>query len=162
MVTETTLPFWKAWTWMHWLVIALVLVISVKEVYGRQVQRLKQIDQQQVSVIEEDIQEYNTMAERLAQLEVLPPVKKQWDFVTAITGKYGVQLKVLGVNTPGSQQRGKMYEGPLAAWNAELVGSTISVLVAAQEIQNTVPTYLYQFSIRQGEATLGISVLGSE
>lgn len=162
-MTERTVPFWKSWTWIHWTAIGVVLALSVKEVYMRQDQRLKKLDKQKVEVIEEDIQEYNTMAERLGQLEVLPPVKKQWDFVPAIATKYGVEVKVLGTSAgSGKSMKSKMYDGPLAAWNAELVGSTISVLVAAQEIQKTVPTYLYQFSVKNGEAKIGLSVIGSE
>ncbi|RLU00531.1 hypothetical protein [Ketobacter sp.] len=147
--------FVKNWTWVHWVALAAVLVISVKEVYENQVKRLQVLDQNQVEVIEQNIQEYNTMAERLAQLEVLPPVKEQWKYVPAIAGRYGVDLNVL--SNPAN-----MYDGPLRAWNGQLEGKVGSVLVAALEIQQTVPTYLYKLNIKNGKATLGFSVLGSE
>ena len=103
------------------------------------------------------------MAGRLAQLEVLPPVKKQWDFVPAITAKYGVGLRVIGSSDErGKISKGGMYSGPLAAWNAEISGSLIPVLVAVREIQQTVPAYLFQISIKKGEAKIGVSILGSE
>ncbi|MEE2730514.1 MAG: hypothetical protein VYA55_06795 [Pseudomonadota bacterium] len=153
--TKLNFGFVKNWTWVHWVALAAVLVISVKEVYENQVKRLQVLDQNQVEVIEQNIQEYNTMAERLAQLEVLPPVKEQWKYVPAIAGRYGVDLNVL--SNPAN-----MYNGPLRAWNGELEGKVGSVLVAALEIQQTVPTYLYKLNIKNGKATLGFSVLGSE
>lgn len=162
-MSDKTVRFWKSWSWVHYLALGVVLAISVKQVYERQVLRLAKLDKQQVEVIEEDIEEYHTMAGRLTQLEVLPPVKKQWDFVPAITAKYGVGLHVIGTND-GRNRSSKvgMYSGPLAAWNAEISGSVIPVLVAAREIQRTVPAYLYQISIKKGEAKIGISILGSE
>lgn len=146
----------RQWKWVHWLALAAVLVLAVKEVYQRQVIRLKQLDQDSVEVIEQNIQEYNTMAERLAQMEVLPPVREQWQFIPAIASRYGVELKVLELNTVG------MYSGPLVAWHGELFGRVGSVLVAALEIQQTVPTYLYELDIKDGKARLSMSVLGSE
>lgn len=147
--------FVKNWTLIHWAAVLAVLVISVKEVYQNQVVRLQMLDQNQVEVIEQNIQDYNTMAERLAQLEVLPPVKEQWKYIPAIATRYGVDVNVLS-NANG------MYDGPLKAWNGELDGKVGSVLVAALEIQQTVPTFLYQVNINNGEATLGFSVIGSE
>ncbi len=147
--------FVRNWTWVHWLAIAAVLAVSVKEVYQNQVERLRVLDQSQVEVIEQNIQEYNTMAERLAQLEVLPPVKEQWKYIPAIVGRYGVEMSVLS-------SASNMYNGPLQAWNGELEGKVGSVLVTALEIQQTVPTYLYELNIKNGKATLGFSVLGSE
>lgn len=141
---------------MHWLVIAAVMIIAIKEVYENQVQRLRALDQSDVEVIESNIQEFNTMAERLAQLEVLPPVKEQWRYLPAIANRYGLELKVIN----GTARN--MYEGPLVAWNAELKGRVGSVFVAALEIQKTVPTYLYQLEVKNGEATVGLSILGSE
>lgn len=149
--------FWKSWSWVQWLAIVVVLVIATKEVYQRQAARLALLDEKQIEVLEEDIQEYNTMAERLAQLEVLPPVKNQWTYVNAIAKKYGVKISVLG-----SGHRQGMYEGPLAAWHGELQGNVTAVLVAAKDIQKTVPTYLYTFSANKGVANIGFSVLGSE
>ena len=98
-----------------------------------------------------------TQAERLGQLEVLPPVRNQWNFVAAIARKYGVTIDILG-NSP----RDNMYNGPLAAWHGELKGSVTAALVAAMEIQKAVPTYLYTFSANGGNATIAFSVLGSE
>lgn len=148
--------FVRHWGWVHWLVIAAVVGVSVKEVYENQVARLRALDQQNVEVIEENIQEYNTMAERLAQLEVLPPVERQWQYIPAIAARYGVELRVL------AQKQSGMYDGPLQAWHGEISGRVGSVLVAALEVQKTVPTFLYKIAIKNGEATLGFSVLGSE
>ncbi|MBA57477.1 MAG: hypothetical protein CMK89_23755 [Pseudomonadales bacterium] len=147
--------FVKNWTLIHWAAVLAVFVISVKEVYQNQIVRLQMLDKNQVEVIEQNIQDYNTMAERLAQLEVLPPVKEQWKYIPAIATRYGVDVNVLS-NANG------MYDGPLKAWNGELDGKVGSVLVAALEIQQTVPTFLYQVNINNGEATLGFSVIGSE
>lgn len=154
-LAKVKVGFVQNWTWVHWIAVVAVLVISVKEVYQDQVKRLQLLDQDQVEVIEQNIQDYNTMAERLAQLEVLPPVKEQWKYIPAITARYGVELNVLS-NGSG------MYNGPLKAWNGELEGKVGSVLVAALEIQQTVPAYLYKVNIKEGKATLGFSVLGSE
>ena len=149
--------FWKSWSWLHWAVIAVVLAISVKEVYQRQVKRLALIDSEQIDMVEGDIQEFKTQAERLGQLEVLPPVRNQWNFVAAIARKYGV-----AINIHGSGARDGMYNGPLVAWHGELKGSVTAALVAAREIQKTVPTYLYKFTANGGNATIAFSVLGSE
>jgi len=148
--------FVRHWTWVHWVAIGAVLFIASKEVYESQTARLRSIDNQNVQVIEENIQEFNTMAERLAQLEVLPPVQNQWKYIPAIATRYGVEVSVLGT------RHSDMYDGPLQAWHGELRGRVGSVLVAALEIQQTVPTFLYQISIKNGDATLGFSVLGSE
>jgi len=150
------ISFVRHWSWVHWLGIVAVVGICVKEVYQNQMQRLSTLETQNVEVIEENIQEYNTMAERLAQLEVLPPVEKQWQYIPAIAARYGVKLNILGSKVDG------MYGGPLQAWHGRLEGRVGAVLVAAVEIQQTVPTYLYQISINNGNATLGFSVLGSE
>ena len=147
--------FVKNWSLIHWVAVLAVLAISIREVYQNQIIRLQKLDQDQVEVIEQNIQDYNTMAERLAQLEVLPPVKEQWKYIPAIAARYGVEVNVLS-NALG------MYDGPLKAWNGELDGKVGSVLVAALEIQQTVPTYLYKVNIKNGEATLGFSVIGSE
>lgn len=152
-----TRVFWKNWSLLQWAVLGLTLVIAVKEVYQRQVKRLAQLDSAQIEIVEGDIEEFKTQAERLAQLEVLPPVRSQWHFVSAITRKYGVTLHTLG-----SGPRPGMYDGPLMAWHGELKGSVTAALVAAQEIQKTVPAYLYTFSASGGSATIAFSVLGSE
>lgn len=148
--------FWKHWTWLHWLVMLAVLVLAVKKVYDNQINRLASLESDQVDVIEENIQEYNTMAERLGQLEVLPPVENQWQYIPAIAGRFGVELKVL--ESGGDQ----MYQGPLAAWNGEISGKVGAVLVAALEIQKTVPAFLYQVNIKDGTARLAFSIIGSE
>ena len=157
METVETKPFWKSWSILHWVIIALVLVISVKEVYERQVKRLALLDSQKLDVVEEDIQEFKTQAERLGQLEVLPPVRNQWSYVEAIARKYGVRISILG-----SGPRQDMYSGPLMAWHGELQGTVTATLVAAKEIQKSVPAYLYKFSASGGNSTIAFSVLGSE
>ncbi len=149
---------WLNWGWLQWLILAVVTVIAVREVYQRQMERLQVLDTSDVEVIESDIQEYNTMAERLAQLEVLPPVEEQWRYLPAIANRYGVDLKVL--NSRGGKSG--MYKGPLEAWDAELSGPVGAVLVAALEIQKTVPTYLYQMHMGDGTARVGLSIIGSE
>lgn len=149
--------FWKSWSWVHWIAIVAVLLIVGKEVYQRQVARLSRLNSSQIHSLEQNLQEYHTQAERLAQLEVLPPVKNQWHYVTAIADKYGVTIHILG-----SGHRRDMYDGPLAAWNGELQGPVTAVLVTAEEIQKAVPTYLYKISISGGSAKIAFSVLGSE
>jgi hypothetical protein len=148
--------FWQHWLWFHWFLLGIVLLVSSKTVYDKQVARISALEQVDVDVIEENIQEYNMMAERMVQLEVLPPVQNQWQFIPAIANRYGVMLRILGEEYPG------MYKGPLEAWHGEISGRVGAVLVAASEIQQTVPTYLYNINIKNGEATLGFSVLGSE
>ena len=142
------------WGWIHWLVLALVLLVAVTEVYDRQTQRLHNLEASKLDVIEEDIQQYNTMAERLATLEVLPPVKDQWDYAVAIGKKYGVELAYQAGTTK--------YRGPLEAWGGKVSGSTGAVLVVAKELQETVPTYLFNFSLTGNTATFDFAVLGSE
>lgn len=157
MEAVSTKAFWKSWSLVHWAAIVLVLAIAVKEVYQRQVKRLAMLDSAQIEVVEEDIQEFKTQAERLGQLEVLPPVRNQWNFVSAIARKYGVRINILGTGA-----RDGMYSGPLVAWHGELTGSVTAALVAAKEIQKAVPTYLYTFTANGGNATVAFSVIGSE
>jgi len=157
MEAVETKAFWKSWSILHWVMIGVVLLISVKEVYERQIKRLAILDSQKLEVVEEDIQEFKTQAERLGQLEVLPPVRNQWNYVAAIAKKYGVKISILG-----SGPRQDMYNGPLMAWHGELQGSVTAALVSAKEIQKSVPAYLYKFSANGGNATIAFSVLGSE
>lgn len=148
------LPKIFGWEWIHWVVVAVVLVIATSEVYQRQLQRISKVDSSKIDVIEEDIHEYNTMAERLATMEVLPPVKDQWDYVVAIAKKYGVEMTFTSDDTD--------YQGPLEAWGGRVRGNTGPVLVVAKEFQETVPTYLFDFSLNGNEATFEFAVLGSE
>ncbi|OUS03187.1 hypothetical protein A9Q81_07290 [Gammaproteobacteria bacterium 42_54_T18] len=149
--------FLSQWEWAHWLVLAVVLMLSVNQVYKRQANRIQAEEFSNVDVIEEDIKAYNTQAERLAQLEVLPPVRSQWSYVTAITDQYGVDLSLVSdKNVQGS------YNGPLASWTADLKGTVGAVLVAAKEIQAAVPAYLYDITLKGNDATIRLSVLGSE
>lgn len=142
------------WNLAHWAVFGVILFVSITEVYDRQLERLAMAKTSQIEVIEEDITQYNTMAERLATLEVLPPVKEQWDYVVAIAKKYGVKMSY----QPGSSK----YRGPLESWGGRVSGSTGPVLVVAKELQETVPTYLYDFNINAGKASFEFAVLGSE
>lgn len=145
------------WEWPHWLVLAVVLVICVNQVYKRQEARMQTAQFSNVEVIDEDIKAFNTQAERLAQMEVLPPVRNQWDYVTAIADQYGVTLSLVSdKNVSGT------YNGPLASWTADLKGAVGAVLVAAKEIQEAVPTYLFDISLKDNSATIRLSVLGSE
>lgn len=142
------------WGWLHWLVLAVVCVIAVNEVYSRQIARVQQVDVSKIDVLEKDIHQYNTMAERLATMEVLPPVKDQWDYIVAIAKKYGVEMKFSSDDTP--------YAGPLEAWGGSVSGRTGPVLVVAKEFQETVPTYLYGFTVDGKSASFKFAVLGSE
>jgi hypothetical protein len=149
--------FLSQWEWTHWLVLAVVLVLSINQVYKRQENRIQTANFSNVDVIEEDIKAYNTQAERLAQMEVLPPVRSQWNYVTAITDQYGVELSLVSdKNVKGT------YDGPLASWTADLKGAAGAVLVAAKEIQAAVPTYLFDITLKDNDATIRFSVLGSE
>lgn len=148
------LPQLFGWSWLHWMVLLFISLLAANEVYERQLARVRQVNASQLQVIEEDIHEYNTMAERLATLEVLPPVKEQWDYVVAITNKYGVTMQY---STGGAD-----YSGPLAAWGGRISGDTGPVLVVAKEIQETVPTYLYDFVLNENTAAFDFAVLGSE
>ncbi|MDX1693089.1 MAG: hypothetical protein R3208_04950 [Ketobacteraceae bacterium] len=149
-----SLPGLFGWNWLHWLVLLVVMVIAGNEVIERQSQRVRQVDATKIEVLEEDINEYNTMAERLATMEVLPPVKEQWNYVVAIAKKYGVDMRYTSDDTP--------YRGPLKAWGGRVSGSTGPVLVVAKEFQETVPTFLYQFNINGNRASFEFAVLGSE
>lgn len=142
------------WNLAHWAVFGVILLVAVTEVYERQVERLATANNKQIDVIEDNITQYNTMAERLATLEVLPPVKEQWDYVVAIANKYGVKMTYRSGSTK--------YEGPLEAWGGSVTGNTGPVLVVAKELQETVPTYLYDFNINAGKASFEFAVLGSE
>ncbi|MCG8315743.1 MAG: hypothetical protein MI976_21245 [Pseudomonadales bacterium] len=148
------LPQVLGWGWLHWLLIGVVIFICTNEIYQRQSLRIKKVDVQKIDVIEKDIKEYNTMAERLAGLDMLPPVRDQWSYALAIAKRYGVDLKY--------QANADKYRGPLEAWGGRVSGSTGAVLVVAKEIQETVPTYLYEFNLRGGTASFEFAVLGSE
>jgi len=149
--------FVSQWEWSHWAVLAVVLMLTVNQVYKRQAERINNANLANVAVIEEDIKAYNTQAERLAQMEVLPPVRSQWDYVTAITDQYGVELDLVS-----NKNSSDSYNGPLASWTADLKGSIGAVLVAAKEIQAAVPAYLFDISLKDSSATIRLSVLGSE
>ncbi|PCJ34056.1 MAG: hypothetical protein COA99_15000 [Moraxellaceae bacterium] len=149
--------FLNHWEWSHWVVLALVLIISVNLVYERQVTRLNQMASTNVDVIENDIKQFNTQAERLGQMEVLPPVRSQWGYVTAIADQYGVEIKLVSTENSSAS-----YDGPLASWTADLEGFPGAVLVAAKDIQAAVPVYLYDLSLKESNATVRFSVLGSE
>lgn len=157
MQNATGRGFWKNWSLLHWIMVALILLMAVNEVYQRQINRLAMLDRTQIEVVEVDIEEFKTQAERLGQLEVLPPVRNQWNFTAAIARQYGVTIHTLGHGF-----REGMYDGPLMAWHGELQGPITAVLVAAREIQKTVPTYLYKLTVNGGNATIAFSVLGSE
>ena len=60
--TKLKVGFVKNWTLVHWVAVLAVFAISIKEVYQNQVTRLQMLDQNQVEVIEQNIQDYNTMA----------------------------------------------------------------------------------------------------
>ena len=153
-ISNRQLPDIFGWGWLHWLVLLVVAVIAGNEILERQSQRIRHVDASKIEVIEEDIHQYNTMAERLATMEVLPPVKEQWNYVVAIAKKYGVEMGYSGGDTP--------YSGPLESWGGRVSGSTGPVLVVAKEFQETVPTYLYGFSINGNSASFEFAVLGSE
>ena len=155
---KVNLPgFLSQWDWSHWAVMFLVIFFTSHQIYKRQVVRVNKAAFADVEIIEEDIKVYNTQAERLAQMEVLPPVKNQWRYVTAIADQYGVNVSL--VSNKNSKDS---YNGPLASWTADLKGSVGAVLVSAKEIQSAVPAFLYGINLREKNATIRFSVLGSE
>lgn len=157
MKNSQIVVFLRQWQWMHWLVLLIIVFLASHQVYKRQVIRVNKIDSVKAGVIEEDIREYNTQSERLAQLEVLPPVKEQWDYVVAISEKYGVDISFVSTENQSSS-----YNGPLASWTGDLKGDVGAVLVVAKKIQDAVPTFLYDVNLKGGNASVRMSVLGSD
>ena len=150
-----SLNFISQWGWMQYSVLVLALAFTISEVYDRHSQRIKPVTQVSIETMEEDIQEFNTMAEQLGQLEKLPPVSQQWSYAAAVTRNFQVMMKPI-------EKSKSTYRGPLASWSGVLSGQTGQVLAAAKKIQETVPTYLYGFSINGNQSQITFSVLGSE
>lgn len=148
--------FVSSWGLMHWMIVVVVFSLCTHKVYKRQVIRIQQASTENVTYLEKDIQEFNTMAERLGQMEELPPVRAQWAYVVAIAEEFGVTLK--RENTSG---RG-LYRGPLSSWGGGVSGQTGAVLVAINSFQQTVPTYLHGLTINGDSATVKFSVLGGK
>ncbi|OUS27840.1 hypothetical protein A9Q99_13860 [Gammaproteobacteria bacterium 45_16_T64] len=146
----------NSWGVMQWAIILVVLVLCSHKVFKRQSTRIQQASQENVAFLEQDIQEFNSMAERLGQMEELPPVRSQWAYVSAIADEFGV---ILSRKDGG---RGEYYKGPLASWDGSISGSPGTVLVTADAFQQTVPTFLYELSISKGKATLNFAVLGGQ
>ena len=144
----------KSWGVMHWAVLLLVTALCVHKVYKRQVTRLQQASMENVTFLEKDIKDYNTMAEKLGLMEELPPVRSQWIYVEAIAKEFGVPVKREGTEGNG------YYKGPLTSWDGGISGSTGAVLVAVKAFQQTVPTYLHTLTINGDTATVKFSVLG--
>lgn len=144
------------WQWQHWLLIVLVLSVAGYELVDRQLKRLQVHNNTSLDHIERSIAEYNTLAEQLASMEKLPPVKTQWNYVSAIANTYGVNM-----NLRGKKGASEFYTGPLDAWNGTLEGYLTSVLVTARKMQQTVPVHFYGFSVANEKMTLSFSVLGS-
>ena len=103
-----------------------------------------------------DIKKFNTLAERLGQMEELPPVKAQWKYIVAIAKEFGVTLKRQSITGDG------YYSGLLASWDGEISGTTGAVLVVGNLFQETVPTYLHEVAINADRASLKFSVLGGK
>ncbi|MBL4869226.1 MAG: hypothetical protein JKY67_22925 [Pseudomonadales bacterium] len=146
---------WKEWGWMQFILMALTILFTVNEIVSRHNQRVAPLAQESIAIIEENIQEYNTMAEQLGQREVLPPVGDQWAYAKAVAAHYLVELR------PTKTGKGT-YRGPISAWSGIVVGPTGQVLAAAKKIQETVPAYIYGFQISGNQSQLTLSVLGSE
>ena len=147
--------FWKRWGWMQYLLFACVLFMAFTEISTRHNQRIKPVQTADIELIEENIQEFNTMAEQLGQLEKLPPVAEQWAYAKAVAKSFKVKVRYVD-NGSGT------YRGPLNSWSGVLSGPTGSVLAGAKKLQETVPTYLYAFSINGNNAQITFSVLGSD
>lgn len=145
---------WKKWSWVHYALLLATLVMTGTEVYDRHIERTRPVEKVDITTLDEDIQEFNTMAEQLAQMEELPPVVQQWDYAKAVIKNYKLEMQI----TKGKTE----YKGPLAAWGGSLSGHTGQVLAAAKRIQETVPTYLHSFSVNGNTARITFSVLGSE
>lgn len=148
--------FFAGWRWQHWLLIILVLSVAGYEMVDRQFKRLQTYNNTSLDHIERSIAEYNTLAEQLASMEKLPPVKTQWNYVSAIANTYGVNMKL-----QGKKGASNYYTGPLDAWNGNLDGYVTAVLVTARKMQQTVPVHFYGFNIANEKMTLSFSVLGS-
>lgn len=145
----------KTWKWTHYSLVAVVALITIMEVYQSYQNRLLSVREINIANIEEDIQEFNTMAEQLAQLEELPDVAEQWAYAVAVSNIFNLTL------TPTSNHQ-STYSGPLASWSGRIAGPTGQVLAAAKRIQETVPAYLYDFDINGNRASIILSVLGSD
>ena len=143
-----------SWGAAQWVVIAVVVALCVHKVYKRQSTRLHQASFENVTFLERDIQEYNSMAERLGQMEQLPPVKDQWVYISAIAEEFGVKL-----SRESTSGRG-YYRGPLESWNGTITGATGGVLVTAGAFQQTVPTYLHDISVDGDTASVRFAALG--
>jgi len=157
----------------QFVLLTLALLFTVSEIISRHQQRVAPLAQESIETIDENIQEYNTMAEQLGQLEILPPVGDQWAYAKAVAAHFLVELNTTNssvnrkTNFNGQANFNKKtnsvgYTGPLAAWTGSIVGSTGQVLAAAQKIQETVPAYIYSFQISGDQSQLTLSVLGSE
>ena len=163
----------------QYVLFTLALLITVSEIVSRHQQRVAPLAQESIDTIDENIQEYNTMAEQLGQLEILPPVGDQWAYAKAVAAHFLVELNTtnnsvsrksnfngransnIHANFNNKNNRAE-YTGPLAAWTGSIVGPTGQVLAAAQKIQETVPAYIYSFQISGDQSQLTLSVLGSE
>ena len=146
--------FWRSWGAVHWVLVVAVVILASQKVYKRQEVRVKNSSLANVEIVEEDIKKFNTLAERLGQMEELPPVKAQWQYIVAIANEFGVKLKRQSITGDG------YYSGPLASWDGEVSGATGAVLVVGNLFQETVPTYLYEIAINADRASLKFSVLG--
>lgn len=144
-----------SWEKVHWAICIVITVLAGHFLYAEHEGRTRELSTINTTVVEQDIEEFNTMAERLAQLEMLPPVRMQWAYIKAIAEEYGVDLSL-------SDSKGKLYRGPLASWDGEIKGDMGAILVTAIEMQETVPMYLYDFDVNQNKATIKLAVLGSE
>lgn len=145
----------KDWRWVHWLLLALVITVLLVELVERHSQRLGMLSDRNLQQLETRIVASRTLAEKLLHSEQLPATQLQWQYVEAIASFYGVALR------HGSSRNDQYYQGPLDAWHGTLQGPVGSVLVAARRLQETVPAYLYEFSLANGSMTLAFSVLGS-
>lgn len=145
----------RDWRWMHWLLLALVLAVVCVELLERHSHRLAMVSERNLQQLDTRIVASRTLAETLLLSEQLPATQLQWQYVEAIASFYGVGLRHDGTRPD------QYYQGPLDAWHGTFQGSVGSVLVAAQRLQETVPAYLYDFSLANGSMTLAFSVLGS-
>lgn len=146
---------WKQWSWMQYAVLAMTIFLTINTVYKRHNQRIEPVTAVNIETMEEDIQEFNTMAEQLGQLEKLPHVAEQWAYAKAVTANLDVEIAPL-------YSKKDAYRGPLASWDGVLTGNTGQVLAAAKKIQETVPTYLYGYRVDGNNSRITFSVLGSE
>ncbi len=145
----------RLWGWQQWLLVGLVLSLCGYQLIIRQHERLETSQGNSIAQLESQIASYKFQSQRIAVMEQLSPVKKNWSVVEAIVKTYGVNLESFG-----EDRNQDAYQGPLDAWQGAISGSTQTVLVTARKMQSLVPVYFYSFELGNGNMSINFSVLG--